>query len=260
MGREPTSTNCHTCRRRRVKCDKKKPSCGQCQKSQYECLGYERILRIQSHGVGLSKQPGYSSLVKIGQSGSYPSKEPIQDDNPQLHGHDRGRRRRQKKPQKRQITGSASPTAASPQNLATHLPQPLISQTIRLSLDPFVDNITFSYFFDAYSWINIHSIFLQDTPMRQHLTEQTDELGYDSLRALAYGIFGRDHQAEGLQQKGERIYGTVLQKLQAKLITGSKSELAALIKPISIMGSYAVSSGDIYHISTYGESVIYVGA
>ncbi|KAL7955793.1 hypothetical protein V8C34DRAFT_316137 [Trichoderma compactum] len=214
MGREPTSASCHTCRRRRIKCDKRKPSCGQCDKSQYECLGYERILRIQSHGVGLSKQPGRSGL-------------PIEnDDNSQLHGHDRGGGCRQKKPRKRQITGGASPTAATSQsqNLDTHLPQPLISQTIRLSLDPFIDNIAFSYFFDAYSWINIHSIFLQDTPMRQYLTEQRDGLGYDSLRALAYGIFGQDHQ-----------------KLQINLTTASKSELAALIKPISVMGSYAIA-------------------
>lgn len=263
MGREPTSANCHTCRRRRIKCDKRKPSCGQCEKSQYECLGYERILRIQSHGVGLSKQPGRSSLVKIGQSSSYPANEPIEnDDNSQLRGHDRGGRCRQKKPQKRQTSGGASPTAAASQsqNLDTHQPQPLISQTIQLSLDPFIDNIAFSYFFDAYSWINIHSIFLQDTPMRQHLTEQRDELGYDSLRALAYGIFGRDHQVQSLQQKGERIYGTALQKLQTKLTTASKPELAALIKPISIMGSYAVRLGDISHISAYRDSVLSAGA
>ncbi|KAK4081179.1 transcriptional regulator family: Fungal Specific TF [Trichoderma aggressivum f. europaeum] len=246
MGREPTSASCHTCRRRRIKCDKGKPSCGQCEKSRYECLGYERILRIQSHGVGLSKQPGRSSLVKIGESGSYPTKEPVEnddDDDSQLHGHDRGGKCRRKKPQKRQITGGASPAAAASQsqNLDTHLPQALISQTIQPSLDPFIDNIAFSYFFDAYSWINIHSILLQDTPMRQHLTEQRDELGYDSLRALAYGIFGRDHQVQSLQHKSGRIYGTALQKLQTKLTTSSKPELAALIKPISIMGSYAIA-------------------
>ncbi|UKZ76772.1 hypothetical protein TrVFT333_004482 [Trichoderma virens FT-333] len=227
MGREPTSASCHTCRRRRIRCDKGKPSCAQCQKSKYECLGYERILRIQSHGVGLSKEPGRSSLVKIGQSDSFPTKTPI--------GNHDSQDCRQKRHQQQQKTGDASSTAA------IHLPQPLISQSIRLSLDPFIDNITFSYFFDAYSWINVHSILLQDTPMRQHLTEQRDELGYDSLRALAYGIFGRDHQVEALQRKGERIYGTILQKLQSRLITASKPELAALIKPISIMGSYAIA-------------------
>lgn len=76
--------------------------------------------------------------------------------------------------------------------------------------------------------------------MRQHLTQQTDELGYDSLRALAYGLFGRDHQVGSLQQKGARLYGTILKRLQSRLGVASKSELATLIKPISILGSYAV--------------------
>ncbi|OTA02557.1 hypothetical protein A9Z42_0029330 [Trichoderma parareesei] len=87
----------------------------------------------------------------------------------------------------------------------------------------------------------MHSILLQDTPMRQHLTQQTDELGYDSLRALAYGIFGRDHDVAGLQQNGARLYGMNLKRLQSRLGVASKSELATLIKPISIMGSYAIA-------------------
>ncbi|KAL9483463.1 hypothetical protein ACSS6W_002252 [Trichoderma asperelloides] len=117
----------------------------------------------------------------------------------------------------------------------------LASWPIQPSLEPFTDNVTFSYFFDAYSWINVHSILLQDTPMRQHLAQQSDELCYDSLRALTYGIFSRDHQVDGLKRTARRIYGKVLQQLQSKLGTASKSELASLIKPISIMGSYAIT-------------------
>lgn len=110
----------------------------------------------------------------------------------------------------------------------------------QLGLEPFVDNIAFPYFFDAYSWINIHSILLQDTPMRQLLARRDDELCYDSLRALTYGIFGRDHELHGLKRSAGRIYGTILRKLQARLSTASKSELASLIKPVAIMGSYSV--------------------
>ncbi|KAL7815219.1 hypothetical protein V8C26DRAFT_402748 [Trichoderma gracile] len=222
MGRQPTSANCHTCRRRRIKCDLVRPSCGQCQKSGYECAGYERVLRIQSHGIGRS------SLVKIGQSSSFPSEAPAHDGEG-----DGGRSARD--------SGSncrGKPAVKSRIQSRTQESQPLVGQP---SLDPFVDNVTLSYFFDSYSWINMHSILLQDTPMRQHLTQQTDELGYDSLRALAYGIFGRDHDVEGLQQKGSRLYGMNLKRLQSRLGVASKSELAALIKPISIMGSYAIA-------------------
>ncbi|KAL7817944.1 hypothetical protein V8C44DRAFT_208697 [Trichoderma aethiopicum] len=221
MGREPTSASCHTCRRRRIKCDLTKPSCGRCQRSGYECAGYERVLRIQSQGIGRS------SLVKIGQSSSFPPEVPDHDGEKDVGQSSRGSSSNCKG--KPDVKSRPSLTQATPL---------LISQP---SLDPFVDNVTFSYFFDAYSWINIHSILLQDTPMRQHLTQQTDELGYDSLRALAYGLFGRDHQVGPLQQKGARLYGTILKRLQSRLGVASKSELATLIKPISILGSYAIA-------------------
>ncbi|TFA99679.1 hypothetical protein CCMA1212_008490 [Trichoderma ghanense] len=177
--------------------------------------------RIQSQGVGRS------GLVKIGQSSSFPSQAPAHDgENDGSHSSGEGGRSYRRKPE-----------AKSTPNLK-QVTQPLVSQP---SLDPFVDNVTFSYLFDAYSWINMHSILLQDTPMRQHLAQQTDELGYDSLRALAYGLFGRDHHVEQLQQKGQQIYGTILKRLQSRLGVASKSELATLIKPIHIMGSYAIA-------------------
>lgn len=242
MGREPTSASCHTCRRRRVRCDKRRPACGQCEKSQNECLGYERILRIQSHGVGFGKQQGCSSFVTIGQSNSYPA-DAVRGCDDHLSPHDRSQRRKHKTKRHQTISNTANLQVLSSTTAKAHnfFPESPTSQRIRLSLEPFIDNITFSYFFDAYSWINIHSILLQDTPMRQHLTQQKDELGYDSLRALAYGLFARDHQVDGLCRSAERLYGTILEKLQSKLTTSSKSELAALIKPISILGSYAVS-------------------
>lgn len=83
-------------------------------------------------------------------------------------------------------------------------------------------------------------MLLQDSPMRQHLAQEHDALGYDSLRALTYGIFGRDHKISTLQCAASRIYGSLLRKLQHKLDTSTKSDLARLIKPIAIMGSYSV--------------------
>ncbi|KAL7971928.1 hypothetical protein HDV63DRAFT_370688 [Trichoderma sp. SZMC 28014] len=54
MGRYSTSGYCHTCRKRRVKCDKAKPSCGQCSRSGHFCRGYEPVLRMQ-HYVAMSQ-------------------------------------------------------------------------------------------------------------------------------------------------------------------------------------------------------------
>lgn len=93
--------------------------------------------------------------------------------------------------------------------------------------------------------------------MRQILAQQSDELCYDSLRALAYGIFGRDHQLDGLKRTARRIYGKALQQLQSTLMTASKHELAALIKPISIMGSYAIAvDSDLRFVHNYGLTQI----
>lgn len=244
MGREISSLSCHTCRKRRVKCDTKKPVCTQCKKSKYECLGYSPILRMENHSVGLGTQPGRQSLVKISQSNSYPINAPTKTHDT-ISPHGRTKCRKQKGRGHQTVDKSANLATETTTTAEAEDSRPKLSHSptnwlVQPNLEPFTDNVTFSYFFDAYSWINIHSILLQDTPMRQHLAQQSDELCYDSLRALAYGIFGRDHGVEGLKRMARRIYGKILQQLQLKLTTASKSELASLIKPISIMGSYAV--------------------
>ncbi len=33
---------CHTCRRRRVKCDERRPTCERCERGNHECEGYLR--------------------------------------------------------------------------------------------------------------------------------------------------------------------------------------------------------------------------
>lgn len=258
MGREISSKNCHTCRKRRVKCDTKRPVCTQCEKSKYECLGYDRILRIESHGVGLGTQPGLQTLVKIGQSNSYPVNAPTRThDTTSTRGRIKGRKKGRSPQTVDNSTSSAtdSTTTAEAKDSRLELSHFQPSYLLQPNLEPFTDNVTFSYFFDAYSWINIHSILLQDTPMRQILAQQSDELCYDSLRALAYGIFGRDHQLDGLKRTARRIYGKTLQQLQSTLMTASKHELATLIKPISIMGSYAVR----YHLFKGCQIVLLTG-
>ncbi|KAL7924336.1 hypothetical protein ACQKWADRAFT_319442 [Trichoderma austrokoningii] len=62
MGRYSTSGYCHTCRKRRVKCDRAKPSCGQCIRSGHFCRGYQPILRIQ-HYVAMDHGSARSPYV-----------------------------------------------------------------------------------------------------------------------------------------------------------------------------------------------------
>ncbi|KAK1990585.1 hypothetical protein LX36DRAFT_592313 [Colletotrichum falcatum] len=63
MGRPPFSGYCHTCRRRRIKCDKLRPECERCLSSGHKCLGYEIPLRMQ-HFTAVAAASG-AQLVRI---------------------------------------------------------------------------------------------------------------------------------------------------------------------------------------------------
>ena len=244
MGRAPTSGNCHTCRMRRVKCDRARPTCERCAKAGYECKGYETVLRIQSHSVVAGAKPGTARLAKIQTVSSFPAAGP--DEAPMT----KGKRQQQQKqlvrakpgavnqpqrlrPQSQSSGNSSSDSVVHRSRTASASPPP------ELSLTGFVDDIAFSYFFDSYGWINMHSILLQDSGIRNTLSD--GDMAYDSLRALAYGLLGKDRHIQSLQSQGARLYGNTLRKLRSKLSTQSKDELACLIKPIAIMGSYLIS-------------------
>lgn len=42
-----TRTGCLTCRKRRIKCDERKPSCFNCERLKKVCLGYENLSNLQ---------------------------------------------------------------------------------------------------------------------------------------------------------------------------------------------------------------------
>ena len=41
-----TRTGCLTCRKRRIKCDERKPTCFNCERSKKSCLGYQDLLKL----------------------------------------------------------------------------------------------------------------------------------------------------------------------------------------------------------------------
>ncbi|KAI0458809.1 hypothetical protein F5B21DRAFT_499877 [Xylaria acuta] len=47
----PRSKGCKTCRRKKIKCDEQKPSCGQCRKGVRECEGYDQPTTIFRHST-----------------------------------------------------------------------------------------------------------------------------------------------------------------------------------------------------------------
>ncbi|TLD16504.1 uncharacterized protein PgNI_01272 [Pyricularia grisea] len=264
MGRAPTSGNCHTCRMRRVKCDRARPACERCIKAGFECKGYETVLRMQSHSFVADAQTGTVKFSTIQTVSSFPEAKPGETPLYCPKGKRQQQQQQKQQPQQQQQqqqlvrankvaarrTQSPSPKSASSASRSrssgndTGSDGGSNSGTARsspppeLSLEGFVDEITFSYFFHSYGWINMHSIMLQDSRVRDTLLEG---MGHDSLRALAYGVMGKDQHIGSLQSKGARLYGTALGKLRKKMSSQSKDELAALIKPIAIMGSYLIT-------------------
>ncbi|KAF6072202.1 Fungal Zn(2)-Cys(6) binuclear cluster domain family protein [Candida albicans] len=41
-----TRTGCLTCRKRRIKCDERKPTCFNCERSKKSCLGYQDLSKL----------------------------------------------------------------------------------------------------------------------------------------------------------------------------------------------------------------------
>ncbi|CAK7222054.1 hypothetical protein SCUCBS95973_004710 [Sporothrix curviconia] len=293
MGRAPTSGNCHTCRQRRVKCDKARPACARCVRGGFVCQGYETVLRMQNHAVVAGAAPGSVRLAKVQNVSSYPkaasAEAPAKTTPPAVTAStasttstastvpNRSRIRwRQSETSRALKTPPAlaaptqtPPTAASSSPLSsTHrsihdassdssASPPLLDHATaypsippELSFVGFVDDMAFSYFFQAYGWINMHSLLLQDSAMRSHLLPSSSSfssssspngMAQDSLRALCYGLLGRDKHIPALQHAGRRVYGKAIGNLQSALMTPSRDRLAALVKPISLLGAYAVT-------------------
>ncbi|EPE05554.1 c6 zinc finger domain containing protein [Ophiostoma piceae UAMH 11346] len=247
MGRAPTSGNCHTCRQRRVKCDKARPACDRCARGGFVCQGYETVLRIQNHAAVSGAAPGSLRLAKVQNFSSYPVAE-TKAKTPrtaaarasQFHA---SQSKTPSSTSPSESTGSAGSTvsAAFTQRTPPLVPQP--------NLIGFVDDMATSYFFQSYGWINMHSILLQDAAMQRYFVQpdtrrvsgSSGSLDQDSLRALCYGLLGRDKHIPALQDAGRRVYGRAIAQLRATITTSSKDELTALVKPISLLGSYSVA-------------------
>ena len=51
------SKGCHTCLKRRVRCDEGQPTCERCRKAGYNCAGYARAIELRSHVFISDGQP-----------------------------------------------------------------------------------------------------------------------------------------------------------------------------------------------------------
>ncbi|ROW04847.1 hypothetical protein VMCG_04729 [Cytospora schulzeri] len=224
MGRPPTSGYCHTCRKRRIKCDKTRPSCLRCLKSGYVCKGYDLGLRMQSLVV-VTEPEGSQRLARIVAPGVAP---------PAIHHihhqqqHTHRGQRASSKAQDRHDEQHKQPEEEKAERLG---PAP------EMNLSAFQEHMAFSYFFATYGWAYFWKPFL-------HLARETD-LAPNASRmcslALAYGHMGISKGDKRLKSTGLELYGKTLREVQSSLSKGveARSELARLCVPVVILGMYS---------------------
>ncbi|KAL6243690.1 hypothetical protein RBB50_009123 [Rhinocladiella similis] len=58
------SKGCHTCLKRRIKCDESRPTCKRCEKAGYTCAGYDRKLEMRFHTFEEFAHPSSSKTTK----------------------------------------------------------------------------------------------------------------------------------------------------------------------------------------------------
>ncbi|KUI64206.1 Transcriptional regulatory protein moc3 [Cytospora mali] len=222
MGRPPTSGYCHTCRKRRIKCDKTRPSCFRCLKSGYVCKGYDLGLRMQSLVV-VTEPEGSQRLARI----VAPATPPV---TLHLHHHQHlhSEKRASSRAQDRHDHQHKSPEGDRAEQLG---PAP------EMNLSAFQEHMAFSYFFATYGWAYFWKPFL-------HLARETD-LAPNASRmcslALAYGHMGISKGDKRLKSTGLELYGKTLREVQSSLSKGveARAELARLCVPVVILGMYS---------------------
>ncbi|EME42874.1 hypothetical protein DOTSEDRAFT_72349 [Dothistroma septosporum NZE10] len=67
----PSERACDRCRERRVKCDKRQPTCLRCEKLGKPCPGYDKKRKFVDEGVTLRKKYQASSDVPLGSEGAF---------------------------------------------------------------------------------------------------------------------------------------------------------------------------------------------
>ncbi|KAI7784994.1 hpp family protein [Diaporthe eres] len=247
MGRPPTSGYCHTCRKRRIKCDRTRPSCLRCLKSGYACKGYDLGLRMQSLVV-VTEPEGSQRLARIVAPPAAPASSLITTgpSPPPLHQLRRGLARALDRRGAgaeddddggsgggyRILGGTAHEHEQQQQQARRRLDMPP-----EMNLTAFQEHMAFSYFFATYGWAYFWKPFLS-------LARETDLAPTASRMcslALAYGHMGTGHSDKSLKSMGLELYGKSLREVQSLLTRGpgAKTELAQLCVPIVILGMYS---------------------
>ncbi|KAK7894437.1 hypothetical protein LTR67_006198 [Exophiala xenobiotica] len=192
------SKGCHTCLKRRIKCDESRPTCKRCEKAGYVCLGYDRKLEIRFHTFEGSESAGNPAVSAKTTKHAPLSTTTVQQQNLVL----------------RSNQGCPTP-AAVPREL---------------SLVAFRDDVQFSYLFDNFVWSSYGSPWLQ-----MAAAGRLDALSLEASRAFSLSIFGKHHHQRDIEVSGAMHYEHTVRALSSRLSHVGSPGSEGLIVPITIL-------------------------
>ncbi|KAK9320285.1 hypothetical protein V1517DRAFT_329822 [Lipomyces orientalis] len=202
------SKGCHTCLRRRVKCDESTPACRRCEKAGYKCSGYERKLEMRFHTFAeRHAQPTSSTPTEISKAA------PTLLDTQHVH---------------RKLVLSSNDGGDQS------------SVPPEMSLVAFQESIQFAYLFNNFVWSSY------GTPWLQMSAEgKIDGLSLEASRAFSLSIFGKHHHQNDIQVLGAIHYERTVRALTSRLYNVGFPGSETLIVPILILLLHSTSVPDI---------------
>ncbi|KAK7513813.1 hypothetical protein IWZ03DRAFT_241887 [Phyllosticta citriasiana] len=226
------SKGCHTCRRRHVKCDERKPTCFQCERAGYVCQGYKKTIRFmfQNPGASRSSRPNRKSSsesstdLKIIPAGTFRQKPKLQPNAANSTGQKHASLAKQQKSYK--------------MNLPSSVPQ-------ELNLSAFQNNIAFSFTFSNLVYSSFGRPWLQMAAQGR-----VDEVSEAASKALALGFLGNSQRQKQLQDRSFKEYGHSLQILIRDLSNLDQERALRCIIPVMIILMYTFS---VHQSSDFGH-------
>ncbi|KAK8166365.1 hypothetical protein IWX90DRAFT_432607 [Phyllosticta citrichinensis] len=220
------SKGCHTCRRRHVKCDERKPTCFRCERAGYVCQGYKKTIRFlfQNPGASRSSRPSRESSSESTDLTIIPA----------------GTFRQKHKSQPN--TAKSTSVAKTPKGYMMNLPA---SVPPELNLSAFQNNIAFSFTFSNLVYSSFGRPWLQMAA--QGLVDEVSEA---ASKALALGFLGNSKRQKQLQDRSFKEYGRSLQILIKDLSNLDQERALRCIIPVMIILMYTFS---VHQSSDFGH-------
>ncbi|OAQ71864.1 C6 finger domain-containingprotein [Purpureocillium lilacinum] len=181
------SKGCLTCRKRKVKCDERRPTCERCEKGYHHCLGYDQPLIFVNKGVGVAPPP-------------------------------QGPRNRKLSPD----TGSSGSASDSETSFAI-ITRPSSSVGYvkpMLKLDGFKDDIVISHLITKLAAVGHQFSKGTDAPTLAGVLTASNgkSVAYIAGLSLAEAFFGRIHRVQGMLDHSATLYGRALRSLREDLV------------------------------------------